>query len=69
MSDPLLTPAEAARFLRVSPSTLARWRCYGQGPGFVKVPHAVRYRRTVLAGWLRAHQHLTGAEASGEGAE
>jgi hypothetical protein len=36
LPDDALTEDEAARFLGVSPSFLAKRRCYGEGPAFVK---------------------------------
>lgn len=38
-----LTGAEAARRLRLSPSTLANWRAAGTGPAFCRIGRAVRY--------------------------
>ncbi len=44
----LLTPDQAAETLKVSKPTLARWRCTGFGPPFIKLgdrPQSpVRYR-------------------------
>lgn len=49
----LMTPSEAAQFLKVSPRTLARWRMTGEGPAFTPLsPQAVRYVRTDLIKWL-----------------
>jgi hypothetical protein len=42
-SRPLLTEAEAAMYLHVSRSFLAKARCVGGGPQFVKIGRAVRY--------------------------
>ncbi|MGG7564905.1 helix-turn-helix domain-containing protein [Rhodovulum sp. DZ06] len=60
--SPLLTPKEAAAFLRVAESTLAAWRTgrRGQmGPPFVKLGRRVFYRRIDLeefvAGNLMVH--------------
>lgn len=36
LPDNALTENQAARFLGVSPSFLAKRRCYGDGPAFVK---------------------------------
>ena len=36
LPDNALTEDEAARFLGLSPSFLAKRRCYGDGPAFVK---------------------------------
>ena len=38
-----LTPAEAAKILQVSTSTLNRWRRLGTGPRFCKLPGRIRY--------------------------
>lgn len=43
----LLTTAEAARFLRIQPQTLRRWRCEGRGPRFIKLGgNRCLYRRS-----------------------
>lgn len=34
--DDAKTPEDAARFLAVSPKTLANWRSLGEGPRFVR---------------------------------
>lgn len=39
----LLTPHETAGRLRVSESTLAKWRMTGDGPEFTKMGAKVRY--------------------------
>jgi len=50
----LLTSAEVARALKVSPSTLCRWRQSGLGPRVTWLtPTCPRYRRTDVDGWLR----------------
>jgi len=43
--ESLLTSAEAAEYLKVSPNTLAKWRSCGGGPAYVKVGDLVRYSR------------------------
>ena len=35
--DRLLTPEEVASFLGVKINTLARWRCNGTGPAYLKI--------------------------------
>ncbi len=40
----VLTTCEAAAFLGLATSTLNKWRCYGEGPQFIKLGRAVRYR-------------------------
>jgi hypothetical protein len=50
--DDLLTPPEAATFLKVSISWLAKQRLYGDGPAYRKVGRSVRYRRVDLDRYL-----------------
>ena len=48
-SDPdLLTTAEAAKLLKVSPVTISRWLKQGRLPAYRLGPRAVRIRRTDL---------------------
>lgn len=55
-SSRLLHERDAARTLDVSASTLRRWRSLGMGPAYVRVGgkrgSTVRYRESVLIGWL-----------------
>ena len=57
-SDPLLRPEEAAKYLGVSPGQLRLSRHTGElfkgvsTPAYLKVGHAVRYRKTTLEKWL-----------------
>jgi hypothetical protein len=48
----VLPPSEAARFLTLSPSTLAKLRLDGNGPVYCKLGRRVVYRRDDLAAWL-----------------
>jgi predicted DNA-binding transcriptional regulator AlpA len=60
--DRLLTPRDAAAFLRVSESWLAKARMRGDGPPYVKVGRSVRYPEGGLRQWMRAHMHLSTSE-------
>ena len=52
-ADVLLTEAEAAEFLQVSPRTLQGWRYNGGGPRFVRISRRIiRYRRQDLLDWI-----------------
>jgi len=44
----VLTTTEAAAYLGLAISTLNKWRCYGEGPHFIKLGRAVRYKREDL---------------------
>lgn len=60
----LLTPREAASFLRVSESWLAKARMRGDGPPFVKVGRSIRYPESALLGWTKSHLQLSTSERS-----
>jgi predicted DNA-binding transcriptional regulator AlpA len=53
--DRLLTPKEAAAFLRLSVSFLAKARMRGDGPPYIPVaPRAIRYLESTLLDWLKS---------------
>jgi hypothetical protein len=51
-SDPLDTTEETARRLHRAPQTLARWRCEGSGPAYIKVGNRVLYPRPDVDAWI-----------------
>ena len=53
--DDLLTTKEAASFLNVSSSWLAKARISGYGPRFIKIGRSVRYSLQALEEFKRAH--------------
>jgi hypothetical protein len=55
----LLTPTETAKFLRVSPSWLAKARMTGNGPPFIKLGRSVRYEEGALALWMKSRLRLS----------
>jgi predicted DNA-binding transcriptional regulator AlpA len=57
-----LTPKEAARFLRLSESFLAKARMRGDGPRYRKLSRAVRYSMWDLLAWLKACAKTSTAE-------
>jgi len=54
LSEPLLTPKEAAERLRSSVPTLARWRVNGNGPAYVKNGGRVFYRDSDLESFIQS---------------
>lgn len=48
----LLTSKEVARMLRVSESTLSRWRDSGTGPRFLTLGGIIRYTHEDVARYL-----------------
>jgi predicted DNA-binding transcriptional regulator AlpA len=61
-SDVLLEPNEAAAFLKVSLSWLAKARMRGDGPAYVKVGRSIRYVETALIQWTKSRQRLSTSE-------
>ncbi|GMV90538.1 MAG: hypothetical protein AMXMBFR82_03160 [Candidatus Hydrogenedentota bacterium] len=59
----LLSPAEAARYIGMSPSYLANSRCQGNLPGRTPAPPYIRIGRTIrydvhqLDEWIEQHTH------------
>lgn len=50
--DRLLNEKEAADLTGLAIRTLQAWRVRGEGPRFVKVGRAVRYRRRDVVAWI-----------------
>ena len=61
-SERLLTPKDAANFLRVSPSWLAKARMKGDGPPFAKLGRCVRYGEGALVQWMKSRLRLSTSE-------
>lgn len=52
----IATPSELAECLKVPERTLARWRCLGTGPEFVRVGRHVRYLSEAVEAWLKGQE-------------
>ena len=52
LPEPLITEGEAASILRVSLTSLRRWRRQGSGPVYRKLGRTVRYRPEDLADFV-----------------
>lgn len=50
--SPLMDSREIAAYLKVSESTLSRWRSVGQGPPFLQLGGIARYRIEAVDAWL-----------------
>lgn len=55
--DKLLAPPEVAEMLGVTVGYLGTRRFEGEGPAYVKVGAAVRYRASDVADWLAANTY------------
>jgi hypothetical protein len=51
--EPLLTEAQAAKYLNVTVRTLVRWRQTGVGPPVLWAHKSPRYSKRDLDAWLR----------------
>ena len=56
------TPRDAANFLRLSLSWLAKARMRGDGPPYVKLGRAIRYREGALVQWMKSRPRLSTSE-------
>jgi hypothetical protein len=52
VTEPLITEAEAAAILRVSLTSLRRWRRQGSGPVYRRLGRSVRYRPNDLSDFV-----------------
>ncbi len=55
-SDVLLEANEAAEFLKVSLSWLAKARATNDGPPFIRIGRCVRYSKVALLRWLKSRE-------------
>jgi excisionase family DNA binding protein len=58
-----LSPEQAATYLNISKSTLAKRRIYGGGPRFIKVGAAVRYAKADLDLFMAEHSVASTSES------
>lgn len=62
----LLTPNWLSNKLGISESTLARYRCEGTGPVYIKVGRKILYPEAAVQGWLYENTYdSTSAEERG----
>lgn len=60
----LMTPREAARYIGLAVTTLAKMRYLGGGPPFLKLGAAVRYEFEHLDEWLNLRRVNNTSDAS-----
>ncbi len=61
-----LTEGELSALIKVPTKSLQRWRWAGFGPKFVKLGHAVRYRRSDIDDWIAAQTRTSTTDAGAE---
>jgi predicted DNA-binding transcriptional regulator AlpA len=55
--EELMTTKDVARVLKISPTTLATYRSRKvDGPKFIKLAGAVRYRKSEVDAWIKRHE-------------
>ena len=59
----LFDPHEASIYLRIAKQTLARWRCYGLGPRFVRIGGRIFYDAVDLDAFIAGNKFRSTAEA------
>ena len=57
-NEPLVTEDEAASLLRVSLTSVRRWRREGRRPVYRKIGRSVRYRREDLADFIATSRRI-----------
>ena len=55
--DRLIPAAELPRFIGLAAQTLARLRCEGNGPPFVKIGRLIYYRASDVRDWLAQRRY------------
>ena len=60
----MLTPKQAARYLNLSVSWLAKRRLAGDGPPYIKLGGAVRYAEGSLQQWMKGQQRTSTSGSS-----
>lgn len=63
MDDELLDTERVAKVCGLSEVTLRRWRMTGEGPRFIRLGRAIRYRRADLDAYLADRLFTTTTEA------
>lgn len=56
--SPLMDSREVAAYLKVSESTLSRWRAEGKGPPFMQMGGVARYRFDAVEEWLASLEQM-----------
>ena len=62
VQSPLLHSRDVAAYLKVSESTLSRWRSAGTGPPFIRMSGIARYRIEAVEAWLTELEREHAAE-------
>ena len=64
--ETLLNEHDVARITGLSVASVRRWRLLRQGPKYLKIGAAVRYRPEDVAAWLETRPSGGGQQAEGQ---
>lgn len=64
MENKLQSAKQIASVLKISEVTLARMRCEGSGPAYVKLGRSVKYRPSDIETWLKACTRTSTSETA-----
>jgi hypothetical protein len=64
MQSNLLNSVAAANYLGLAKSTLAKLRCMGGSPSFLKLGRRIVYERSALDSWLAARRAKSTSDAA-----
>ena len=60
----IMSPHEAACYLGLAASTLAKMRCWGGSPTFIRLGRKIGYQRDDLDKWLAARRATNTSDAA-----
>jgi predicted DNA-binding transcriptional regulator AlpA len=60
----VMTPPETSRYVGVAVATLAKMRCLGGGPVFIRLGRKVGYQRADLDTWLAVRRAVNTSDAA-----
>jgi Helix-turn-helix domain len=63
-SSAVLSPCEASRYIGVAQATLAKMRCWGGGPEYLKLGRKVAYERDALDAWRNERRARNTSDAA-----
>ena len=63
--ETLLNEHDVARITGMSVATVRRWRLFRQGPKYIKIGAAVRYKVEDISAWLESRPSGGGHQAEG----
>lgn len=66
MENALLSSKTVAKRIDMSEPSLARMRCEGTGPAYLKLGRSVKYRWSDVEAWLQSQQRQSTSQGSSD---